>query len=350
MPTILFFIPGFPKNKADTNCFPYLQAFLRQYRQTHPEIHIIVIAFHYPFTAQKYTWEGITVYACGGQNARLPLKLWTWWKVLKLVKKINLECKVKLIQSFWLRECAMVGNYCSRQYHIPHICTLMGQDALPTNRYVNWINWKQVQTIAVSPRQAAIFEETTGQKVNYTIPWGVKSEDNDSRIANRHRPIDILGVGNFGANKNYTLFIDIIAEVQKKYPNLQAYLIGEGDFDQALRQKVNALGLQKNLHFLGHLPNAQVLKYMQQSKIFLHPALYEALGYVFLEALQAGMSIVSFPVGIAQESKRWKIATNKAEFIQYLIQLLQTKQEDTPFCPYPVMETVNTYHRIWTLR
>lgn len=54
-------------------------------------------------------------------------------------------------------------------------------------------------------------------------------------------------------------------------------------------------------------PRAEMLKLMARSRVLVHPSRYESQGYVFLEALMQGMSVVSYPVSIASPSERWSV-------------------------------------------
>ena len=89
---------------------------------------------------------------------------------------------------------------------------------------------------------------------------------------------------------------------------------------------------------------------MQQSKIFVHPSLFEGSGYVFAEALVHGMNIVSFNVGFAQQNPKWFIAENEEEFIKLTINLLNKILNFNPINLFPLDETVNRYAELYGLK
>jgi len=73
---------------------------------------------------------------------------------------------------------------------------------------------------------------------------------------------------------------------------------------------------------LGERPHQEVLKLLQQSKILLHPARYEGLGMVCVEALYAGAHIISFVQPLFKEILHWNIVKTEEEMKEKVIQLL----------------------------
>jgi glycosyltransferase EpsF len=98
----------------------------------------------------------------------------------------------------------------------------------------------------------------------------------------------IIGhVGRFMPQKNHTFLIDIFAEVYKKNNNSVLLLIGDGKLREATAEKVERLGLQGNVMFLGARNDIQEL--YQAMDVFVLPSLYEGLAVVRVEALSAGL-------------------------------------------------------------
>ena len=68
--TLVILIPGFPENERDSTCVPFPQSFVKNLKQINPFLHIIVIAFQYPFSPGTYDWHGVEVRCaqCGGNR------------------------------------------------------------------------------------------------------------------------------------------------------------------------------------------------------------------------------------------------------------------------------------------
>lgn len=94
-------------------------------------------------------------------------------------------------------------------------------------------------------------------------------------------------IGRFVEQKNHRYLIDIFNEIHSKNNNSILILIGQGPLQDEIKDKVNKLGLDNSVLFLGQLDNAN--EYYQAFDIFLLPSLYEGLGMVLIEAECSGL-------------------------------------------------------------
>lgn len=97
-------------------------------------------------------------------------------------------------------------------------------------------------------------------------------------------------VGRFSYPKNHSFLIDIFAQLHKKRPNTTLLLVGSGDGEANIKQKVVALGLENSVKFLGLRPDIPDI--MQAMDVFVMPSLYEGLPVVSIEAQAAGLQCV----------------------------------------------------------
>ncbi|MFN8321284.1 MAG: glycosyltransferase family 4 protein [Chitinophagales bacterium] len=292
----VFITPGFARDEQDTVTIPPLSALTRSLSKQ--GVHISIITLDYPFEEEKYTWHGVTVYACGGKNHRFPAKIFTVQKALTLFKKIQEEKSVQLIHSFWWQETAVIGYLLSKYFSIAHLTTLMGQDVLSTNKYAKWFSAKHKSVVALSDFHSKYFEKTFHRKPDQVIPWGIDVTDFPLH-EKQQKTIDILGAGWLNRVKNFSDFIDVVNIVCQKYPHIKCVIAGDGEHRQELEEKISQLNLQNNIAIMGMLSRKETLDLMMRSKVFLHTSTFESFGYVFSEAIQAGASIVSYEVGIA---------------------------------------------------
>lgn len=98
-------------------------------------------------------------------------------------------------------------------------------------------------------------------------------------------------IGRFVQQKNHEFLIDIFNEIYKQDKNTILLLIGEGPLKEEIQNKVNELGLDKNVKFLGQRSDANEL--YQAMDLFLFPSLYEGLGMVLIEAQCAGLPCIA---------------------------------------------------------
>ena len=102
----------------------------------------------------------------------------------------------------------------------------------------------------------------------------------------------ILGhVGRLSAEKNQSFLIDVLHRLSKKERDYRLLLIGAGEDRAKLEKKVETLGLNDKVIFLGNVNN--VCDYMQAMDVFLFPSLFEGLGIVAIEAQGAGLPVIA---------------------------------------------------------
>jgi glycosyltransferase involved in cell wall biosynthesis len=95
---------------------------------------------------------------------------------------------------------------------------------------------------------------------------------------NADETINLINIGRFNTQKNQLFLLDIFAEIIKQNNNYQLFLVGLGDLEAKLKQKVKDLNLQEKVHFLG-LRN-DVPELLQAMDVFLFPSLLKV--FLFL--------------------------------------------------------------------
>jgi len=329
--TLLILTPGFPANEADTTCLPAQQLFVQNLQESFPGINIIVLSFHYPYERSTYVWKQVKVISFNGRNRGKWHRLMLWHKVWRTIKAIKREQDVMGIFSFWCTECALIGQ----QFRLPHFIWILGQDAKKGNSYVKRIKPKASQLVAMSDFLAETFELNHGIRPQHVIPNGI-----DARWYEEHglpRTIDVLGVGSLIKLKQYDLFIELVASI----PGVRAVICGKGPEEERLRQ-------QGHVALVGELPHAEVLKLMQQSKIFLHTSNYEGFSTVCLEALYAGAHVISFCDPVSTQIPHWHIVNTKEEMLQKLKELLGKELDHTPVAPYTMKDTAMAVMKLFS--
>lgn len=336
---IVILTPGFPENEADTTCIPALQIYVKALREI-SDYEITVVSVHKPFKNTFYRWNEIPVYAIGG--SAFFSKILLWKKVYGTLKQIHREKPITVLHSFWLGECAFIGYWFSKNNHIKHLTTLMGQDVLKGNVYTRILPLKEKQLITLSNYQNDVFYENYKIKTKI-IPWGICPEDFHHST---EKTIDIIGVGYLNKLKNHELFIDIIYCLNQERP-IKSVLIGDGVLKEKLQEKIRQLQLEKVVELKGELSNGETLKYLSQSKILLHTSNYESFGLVFAEALQSKTMIVSKNIGCAFLSPNWVIANTETEMILACNNLLPKSFSEKEINPFMVEKSVQHYLEIY---
>lgn len=97
-------------------------------------------------------------------------------------------------------------------------------------------------------------------------------------------------IGRFVAQKNHQFLIDIFYEIHKEHPKSILLLAGQGPLQEEIKEKVDRLGIDNSVRFLGQRSDANEL--YQAFDVFLLPSLYEGLPVVGVEAQAAGLLCV----------------------------------------------------------
>lgn len=97
-------------------------------------------------------------------------------------------------------------------------------------------------------------------------------------------------VGRLTLAKNHTFLLDVFADVLKTKTNAKLLLVGIGELEEEVRNKVKSMNLEEEVIFLGLRDD--VPKIMQAMDVFLFPSLWEGLGLVVIEAQASGLNCI----------------------------------------------------------
>jgi glycosyltransferase involved in cell wall biosynthesis len=304
--------PGFPCDENDTSCIPALQTALEKLTSAHSEIGVEVIALHYPPERRAYRWRGLDVESTGGDNRPLPLRVPAMASASAAIRRRHDRRPFDVVHALWLSDTTLLGWWVARRLGLPLVATVMGQDATPANRWLRVLPLETAHLTAVSERASQELERSLGRPADEVIPWGLDPPGGEPPGWDR-RPVDLLGVGSLTSNKDYAVLIETAVRLREAGRPCRVTLIGDGPRRAELEELASAHSLADSVRFAGHLTREEVLERMRTAKILVHPARYEAFGFVFSEALAAGMTVVSRPVGAARASRRWRLGESVEE-------------------------------------
>jgi L-malate glycosyltransferase len=111
--------------------------------------------------------------------------------------------------------------------------------------------------------------------------------------------------------------IDALAIVQKRYPHATLYIVGTGPEESTLKRIVTDRGI-KNVFFTGYVANKEIYYYLNKADIWCNPTTKDNMPMSMLEAINAGLVVVSTNVGgipymVEHEKSAWLV--NKGDSI-----------------------------------
>lgn len=94
-------------------------------------------------------------------------------------------------------------------------------------------------------------------------------------------------VGRFAEQKNHLFLLEIFAALSQKRSDAVLLLVGGGEREAEVRKRVQSLGLQERVKFLG--VRNDINRVMQAMDTFVFPSFFEGLGVAVIEAQTAGL-------------------------------------------------------------
>lgn len=109
----------------------------------------------------------------------------------------------------------------------------------------------------------------------------------------------LAGVGRLTPQKNFLLFLDVVADLQREIPDLHILLAGTGPEDSLLRQHAASLGIADRVVFAGYVADSREV--YAAADFLLMPSRFEGLPMTLLEAMSSGLPVVASALdGIAE--------------------------------------------------
>ena len=115
-------------------------------------------------------------------------------------------------------------------------------------------------------------------------------------ISVKQRKFDACFVGRFHYQKGLIELVDIWKLVCAKKSEAMLAMIGIGPLEGEIKNKIIKLNLENNIKLLGFLDGEEKYNIFKESKIVVHPAIYDSGGMAAAEAMAWGLPGVSFDI------------------------------------------------------
>ncbi len=100
--------------------------------------------------------------------------------------------------------------------------------------------------------------------------------------------VKIIGhVGRFSKQKNHSFLLDIFSEIHKKNPDTVLMLVGKGELEDKIKEKIKALNLDGSVIFTGVRSDIPAL--LSAMDVFVFPSFYEGMPNTVIEAQATGL-------------------------------------------------------------
>jgi len=106
------------------------------------------------------------------------------------------------------------------------------------------------------------------------------------------KPKNILSIAHFRQEKRIDILIDAFHQLIKEGYFLTLRLAGKGPLRKQLEKMVYSKGISESVIFLGHLPQADLVKELHKTDILVLPSQVETFGMALIEAGACGVPVV----------------------------------------------------------
>lgn len=118
----------------------------------------------------------------------------------------------------------------------------------------------------------------------------VKTYSKPENYKKKTKTLTLMNIGRFAKYKNQQFLINVAKELNSRNVKFKMYLAGEGTELNNVKLQAKKLNT-KSVVFLGNIDNVQ--NYLWESDIYLHSATYEPFGLVLIEAMAAGLPVLT---------------------------------------------------------
>jgi glycosyltransferase involved in cell wall biosynthesis len=104
----------------------------------------------------------------------------------------------------------------------------------------------------------------------------------------------LVNVSRLVTKNNVSTTIEMLRYLSE---DIHLVILGDGELRQELVEQSTKLQLQERVHFVGNVTNERVPAYLAIADIFVRTPFSEGFGIAFIEAMAAGIPVVTSPVG-----------------------------------------------------
>ncbi len=118
---------------------------------------------------------------------------------------------------------------------------------------------------------------------------------NTKKNKSSEKSINLINVGSYLKKKNQSFLLEIVNYLKHQGFQVRCTFLGDGPLKKEVEQKAKKMNIYDECQFLGNVENVE--EYLWKSDVYVHTATYEPLGLVLLEAMAAGLPVVTLDGG-----------------------------------------------------
>jgi glycosyltransferase involved in cell wall biosynthesis len=221
---------------------------------------------------------------------------------------ITLTKRVTIINAHWLIPQGFVGVLVKFLTGRKLVITIHGSDVLSLNgnimRAIKRFTLRHADVVCVNSSVTKAACIALYPRHYSLIPMGIDVERFAGAVAstklkkqyNLH-DFTILFVGRLSEEKGIIYLLEALGSLQAAGKSFTAIIVGSGPLEAKLQQYIADNDLAKSVIMTGWIDNSELPTYYKTADVMVGPSLHEAQGLVFLEALAAGLPVITTTAG-----------------------------------------------------
>jgi len=161
-----------------------------------------------------------------------------------------------------------------------------------------WLMKKYADMVFVTnepDREKFIDEKLTPNRV-IAVRGGVDTETPDLVPEPKKKKYDAVFIGRFHPQKGVLELIDIWKYVCDVKKDAKLAMIGIGDLEERMKEKIEGYKLESRIDLLGFKDGLAKIKIFKESKVALYPATLDHWSMAPVEAMSCGLPLVTFDI------------------------------------------------------
>ncbi|MFN4224354.1 MAG: GT4 family glycosyltransferase PelF [Fervidobacterium nodosum] len=336
------------------------------------DMYVIELFESNSFLVEKLKNKGFRIYSLISniqktKNLSLIKKVILGIGIIRKIYKTFREIKPEIVHTHLsgLKYVILPSLLCNVKAKVHTIHTLAEKDAAKPTRFFNMVGFKLFKfvPVSISNEIADSVKKLYGDKINTPVIYNgidiqkFSTNKNDNKSKDK---IILLNVGRLVKPKNQFLLIRAFNKAVQEFPNLELWIVGDGELKQELEDLVKNLSLEEKVRFLG--VRSDIPELLKVADIFVMSSDYEGVPISLLEALASGVPVISTAVGgvpeILESGRAGILVTPKdeEELAQKIIELARDEKKRLEFSEYgkklakekfDIRKTVEKYEKLY---
>ncbi|MFD1562787.1 glycosyltransferase [Haloarchaeobius amylolyticus] len=250
--------------------------------------------------------ENITLYRLNvNKNA---IHYWTQaeilrysWKAYQKSRELIRHTNYDLVHAWFGVPSGIIANLLG----IPYIVALRGSDVPGYNERFSWQYvvlkplirkvWQDAESVIANSQGLRELALETSDVLIDVIPNGVSVDEFNPEYHNRDT-LHILCVSRLIERKGVDDLIKAVDDLDVKLT-----IVGDGEQAEALQDLAVDLGIEERITFTGYIPHDEINEYYETADLFVLPSKNEGMSNTVLEAMAAGLPIITTNTGGTEE-------------------------------------------------